>query len=177
MLLNQKSNLKGKKLSQNRLLNETESDKSSPKIIFERLKILDREIIEIESIIDDTQDKLNDLIDLMQNSQQLKEFATSNADKIYELQVSLYNLSPKDKKIFIESLVPGKIRVWNGEPEETGPWQMKGFRVVFNRAIFDHLALEKKILQINSKWFARYCPRGASKRPWKPLKSTASWAA
>jgi hypothetical protein len=62
---------------------------------------------------------------------------------------NLNNLSPEDKKLLVESLVPGKIPVWwvTLEEFETGPeWGLGAFPWSFNTAIFERLIAEGKLM-------------------------------
>ncbi len=56
--------------------------------------------------------------------------------------MELDGLSPADKKVFVEGLIPGKIEIVKREYEAQA-WSIR-FGLVFDRAIFERLASEGK---------------------------------
>ncbi len=172
-----KANLRKKKIARDRYFICYEDDDFDKDEMSRKLKENDNDIRKIKSDIEKTENKLITLSEVNHNIVSFKELIKNNPDWIYSLQKSLYELSPKDKKLLLENLVQGKILVSISDPDEKGSWGVHGFGISFNKAAFERLMGEGKIPVINSKWCEPSCRPGVLKRLWRPRRSTASWGA
>ena len=89
----------------------------------QKLAQVNEEIITITAAMSDDQTKIEALREAKANNEAFVEFARSNQSWLAGLREDLNNLAPDDKKLLVESLVPGKIMVWRAvlEDFESGP--------------------------------------------------------
>jgi hypothetical protein len=114
----------------------------------QKLAKVNEEIITIKAAMEDDQAKIGALREAKANNEAFVEFARSNQSWRAGLREDLNNLAPEDKKLLVESLVPGKIGVWrlNLEDGESGPeWGIGNFPFSFNQSIFERLSSEGKL--------------------------------
>ena len=80
--------------------------------------------------------------DAKENDQHLRDFLRDHRETVEKLQEDIYNLPSDDKKILIESMVDGKMRVSSGEKKG---WAAVPFRMPFNRLILDRFINDGKL--------------------------------
>ena len=102
-------NLRRKKIARDRYFVCYEDDDFDKAELSRKLKENDNDMRKIKSEIEKTENKLITLSEANHNIESFKELIENNPEWVYSLQRSLYELSPKDKKLLIENLVQGKI--------------------------------------------------------------------
>jgi DNA invertase Pin-like site-specific DNA recombinase len=148
VLQHQESELKGKERAKGRIMGLLEHDDYDQEDFRQKLAQVNEEIITITAAMSDDQTKIEALREAKANNEAFVEFARSNQSWLAGLREDLNNLAPDDKKLLVESLVPGKIMVWRAvlEDFESGPeWGLGNFPFSFNSAIFERLASEGKL--------------------------------
>ena len=126
----------------------------------QRLRQKDEEITQIKSTLIDLQARAAILREATTSQAAMVIFVKKNKGWLRSIGKELYNLSPADKKVFVEALVPGKIEIVRGE--DGGQSWSVDFRIVFNPAAFERLASEGKIKGLipNGKYPPHPAPAG-----------------
>jgi site-specific DNA recombinase len=151
VLQHQESELRGKEWARERLMGLLESDDFDETEFRQRLAQVKTEVITIRAAIEDTKAKIQSLQEARANNEEFANFVRNNQSWLAGLREELNNLAPDDKKLLVESLVPGKIPVWwvTLEELETGPaWGLGAYPWSFNTAIFERLASEGKLTRL-----------------------------
>jgi hypothetical protein len=141
--------LRRKELAKSRIFDLLEMDDFDRDEFHLQLIRTDDEILRLKSLLADIQGKIENLRESKANNEAFVEFIRGNQEWLSGIRQELQDLSPEDKKRFVESLVEGKIkvfRVWPCEEEgEKGPGWAQNWIFSFNRAIFDNLTAEGKL--------------------------------
>jgi hypothetical protein len=139
--------LKRKEIAKDRLFILLEMDDYDPHDFNAKYREATAEIDKLTSQIAETQEKLTTLQNSKDQQDALKKFVQENQPWLTEIRKDLLKLGPEDKKLFVETLVQGKIKITLEYVDEGGGenWnaEIPGFR--FNPSIFEQLSEKGKL--------------------------------
>ena len=141
---NLESELKVKERSKGRVIALLDGEDFNQEDFRHKLFSLNEEITTLKASLEDNEAKIKILQENRDSHAEFLDFIEHNREWLAGVVEELSNLCPADKKVFVESLVPGKITVAKGWEPGSPPWTVD-FRIVFNQAVFERLASEGKL--------------------------------
>lgn len=138
---------KTKERAKERIFTLLEKEQFEENEFLRKLQENKNELLKIEGQVAEAQEKLATLEEAKLNDQMLRDFLIDKKETLNRMREDLYNLAPEDKKIFVESLVEGKIRVSDGG-REGERWAVLPFKMTFNRPILERFISEEKLLSL-----------------------------
>jgi site-specific DNA recombinase len=153
-IVNLSKELKKKETAKSRLLVLLEADDFNQEDFSNKLRETNDSILSVKARLAESKEQISGILDAKNKASAFLEFIRNKGQWLRGVQEELEALAPQDKKRLVESLVDGKITVYDASCDEgwhegLRAWQMDSFGINFNALIFEELANEGKISELN----------------------------
>jgi len=108
------------------------------------------EELRISGLLEEAKEKIKLTEEARDDQESLRSFLTNNKETMKRLQEDFFNLAADDKKLLIEGMIEGKIRIGLALSEGDEPlWARLPFKIRFNRPILERFIAEGKLTALD----------------------------